>query len=236
MVMNRQTADTEPSGAVGVADGRWSSSQPAGENSPSKALISSGLETARCVFDEKYLAALKARDPEVEKHLIAQFSTAVRVKLRARLRSPELIEDAYQETFLRVFAHFQAGKTLNSPASLPGFIHGMCHNVSLELLRGYTRHDQMPDYWQGPTDGSEGPQDQLVTEERKEMVRRLLGELAPRDSSLLKRIFLDEEDKDAVCRDMNIDRDYLRIVVFRARKRFRSVLERAEARSAAARR
>lgn len=207
-----------------------------GQSSPGalNTLLSSRQASGRYVFDEYYLAALKARDPEVENHLIAHFSTAVRVKLRARLRSPELVDDGYQETFLRVLTYFRAGKTLNNASSLPGFIHGMCNNIALELLRRHTRQDQIPENHQGPIDSSLDPQDQLVTDERKAMVRRLLGELSEKDSRLLRRIFLDEEDKDAVCREFHIDRDYLRIVVFRARKRFRNIIEREGARGAVA--
>ena len=87
------------------------------------------------LFDENYLSALRDRDPDAENFLISHFSRPVQLKLRARLRSPELIQDACQETFLRVIRYFSSGKTLDNPASLPGFIHTVCHNVALELLR-----------------------------------------------------------------------------------------------------
>src|ERR1700734_1875292 len=66
---------------------------------------------------------------------ITYFSRSVNRRLRSQLRSPELVEDACQETFLRVLAYFRAGKVLNNPAALPGFIHSVCHNVALEFLR-----------------------------------------------------------------------------------------------------
>ncbi|HEY3822955.1 MAG TPA: sigma-70 family RNA polymerase sigma factor [Bryobacteraceae bacterium] len=222
--------------------GGWETGVRRGDHAPGQiplnTLLCSFQVTARSVFDEEYLAALSARNEAVENHLIAQFSMAVRAKLRARLRSPELAEDAYQETFLRVLGYFRSGKTLNKPASLPGFIHGMCNNVALELLRQHTRQGQIPEHHQGPIDSSLNPQEQLVTEERKTIVRRLLEELPEKDRLVLRRIFLDEADKDVVCREFNIDRDYLRIVVFRARKRLRDVIEREEKgmRASAARR
>ncbi len=187
------------------------------------------------MFDAAYLAALKVQDPEIESHLISQFSTPIKAKLRSRLRSPELVEDACQETFLRVLGYFRSGKTLNNPASLPGFIHAICNNVALELLRQATRQDQIPEHHPGPADQSLGPQDRLVTEERARMVRQILDEMSEKDSRVLRRIFLEEEDRDQVCREMNIDRNYLRIVVFRARKRFRDVLEARQSRASAAR-
>src|SRR3954469_2674844 len=92
-------------------------------------------------FDENYLRALRDRDQEAEDFLVSRFFQPVKLKLRARLRSPELVQDACQETFLRVLTYFQSGKTLNNPASLPGFIHSVAHNVALELLRAHTRQD-----------------------------------------------------------------------------------------------
>ena len=182
------------------------------------------------LFDDTYLRALKERDQDTENHLVSYFSRPVQLKLRARLRSPELVQDARQETFLRVFSYFRAGKTLDNPASLPGFVHTVCHNVALELLRGHLRHDQMAENAPEPADSAPGPEDQMVTSERKQIVRRLLGELAEKDRELLRRVLLEEEDKDAVCREFRVDRGYLRVLLHRARLRFKAALLHSQAR------
>src|SRR6267143_1214184 len=87
------------------------------------------------LFDHAYLVALRDRNPAVESHLVAALARPLWVKLHSRLRSPQLIEDARQETLLRVFTYFRSGKTLDNPASLPGFVLGVCTNVCHELLR-----------------------------------------------------------------------------------------------------
>ena len=187
-------------------------------------LLSSVNRTVVGVFDESYLAALRAHNAEVENHLITFFSRPVRLKLRARLRSPELVEDASQETFLRVITYFRSGKTLDKPASLPGFIHSVCHNIALEFLRAHTRQDQLPENHQGPVDPTLDPQNQMVNQERKALVRQLLDKLPDKDRQLLGRVFLDEADKDVVCAEFHVDRSYLRSLLFRARQRFRLAL------------
>ena len=73
----------------------------------------------------------------------------------------------------------------------------------------------------------------MVTEERKNMVRRLLEELSEKDRRLLKRVFLDEDDKDAVCEEFEVSRDYLRVLLHRARVRFKTVVSQEKARKAA---
>ncbi len=176
------------------------------------------------LFDENYLRALQDRDPETENHLVASFYKAIQAKLQSRLRWPELVQDARQETFLRVFTYFRSGKTLANPASLPGFVHGVCHNVALEFLRSHTRHDQMAENVPEPVDTSSNPEGQMVTAERKQIVRKLLGELPVKDRELLRRVLLEEEDKDAVSKELGVDRNYLRVLLYRARLRFKAAL------------
>ena len=176
------------------------------------------------MFDDTYLRGLRERDESTENHLVSHFSRPVQLKLQARLRSPELVKDARQETFLRVLTYFRTGKTLDNPASLPGFVHSVCHNVALELLRGYTRHDQLLENAPDPADSAPDPEDLAVTEERKQIVRRLLAELSEKDRQLLRRVLLEEEDKDAVCREFRVDRGYLRVLLHRARLKFKAAL------------
>jgi RNA polymerase sigma-70 factor, ECF subfamily len=176
------------------------------------------------LFDENYLRALQNRDPETENHLVASFYKAIQAKLQSRLRWPELVQDARQETFLRVFVYFRSGKTLANPASLPGFVHGVCHNVAMEFLRSHTRHDQIAENVPEPVDTSSDPEGQMVTTERKQIVRKLLGELPVKDRELLRRVLLEEEDKDAVSKELGVDRNYLRVLLYRARLRFKAAL------------
>jgi len=178
------------------------------------------------LFDESYLAALKERDADAQNRLVSAFSRPVLIKLRARLRSPELVQDAFQETFLRVLSYFGSGKTLDRPGSLAAFIHSTCHNVALELLRGHTRQDQPPENHPEPVAVGPSPERQLITGESKAFVWNILNKLSKKDRQLLKRVFLDEEDKDAVCREFKVDRAYLRVLLFRARQSCRAAVSR----------
>jgi RNA polymerase sigma-70 factor (ECF subfamily) len=179
---------------------------------------------ASFIFDENYVQALADCNEDAENYLIACFSRPVHLALWARLRSPELIQDAYQETFLRVLAYFRSGKTLDNPASLPGFVHTVCRNIALELLRGHMRHDQMPEHVAAPTDLAPNPECEMIAHERNRVVRQLLSELPERDRELLRRVFLQEEDKDLLCAEFQIDRGYLRVLLHRARIRFKAKL------------
>jgi RNA polymerase sigma factor (sigma-70 family) len=174
-------------------------------------------------FDENYLHALKDGNKEAENHLIFHFSRSVKLKLQARLRSPELVLDARQEIFLRLLAYFRSGKTLEHPASLPGFVYTVCHNVALEFLRAHTRHDQVAENAPEPADRAPDPESQAVTTERKQIIWKLLRELTEMDRELLRRVVLEEEDKDVICREFHVNRAYLRVLLYRARTRFKAL-------------
>ena len=196
-----------------------------------------GLETdtrtARFEFDESYLRALEGRDEAAENQLITSLGPRIRAVLRSHMRSWDRTLDAYQETFLRVFTYLRSGKTLDSPSSLPGFVLAVSRNVAFEHLRSYGRQDQFPEEMADPVDTAPGPEDKVVTEERKQIVRGVLSELNQRDRDLLC-LLLEDEDPEKLCRDFGVDRGYLRVLLHRARLHFKKALQRHPDMTAAA--
>jgi RNA polymerase sigma-70 factor, ECF subfamily len=179
-------------------------------------------------FNEQYLRALENRDSAIEAHLVAYFRKSIRIQLRNRLRSPECVQDASQETFLRVFTHFRLGKSLQNPTSLPAFVHGVCRNVAMEMLRSSSRHHQLSKNTAEYANPNDDPEDHMVTVERKRIVKEILNKLAPKDQELLRRLLLGEENEEnrkAVCREFQVDRGYLRVLLYRARLQFKTALE-----------
>jgi RNA polymerase sigma-70 factor (ECF subfamily) len=47
--------------------------------------------------------------------------------------------------------------------------------------------------------------------------------MSERDRRLLREVFLEERDKDEVCRDFGVDREYLRVLLHRAKQAFKSL-------------
>jgi RNA polymerase sigma-70 factor (ECF subfamily) len=175
-------------------------------------------------FDERYIAALRDRDPAAEAHFVAYFRKPIWVKAQRQLRAPDLAEDACQETLLRVFHYFRSGKRLESPERLPAFVHTVCHNVTLEMIRSKTRYSQLPETGYDPPDSGSGPHGQLVTQERKALVGDILAGLPERDRDLLRMAMLEEVDKAELCKRFDASEEYLRVLLHRARGRFRDEL------------
>ena len=64
----------------------------------------------------------------------------------------------------------------------------------------------------------------MVTEERKRAVRDVLSEMPEKDGSLLRMVYLEEADRSEICRSFKVDGDYLRVLVHRAKGRFREIV------------
>jgi RNA polymerase sigma-70 factor, ECF subfamily len=64
-----------------------------------------------------------------------------------------------------------------------------------------------------------------VSRERKDLVRSILEELPEKDRRILRAVFLEDVDKAEVCKRFDVNRDYLRVLVHRAKIRFRAALD-----------
>jgi RNA polymerase sigma-70 factor (ECF subfamily) len=174
-------------------------------------------------FDESYVERLRAGDFRTQEHFVAYFSELIQLKLRSRLRSPQAIEDVRQETFTRVFAALHGGK-VRQPERLGAFVNSMCNNVLLEHYRASSRDSSLED-----EDQEDFPAvtvdllGALAAKQMGEKIREILEEMPERDRRLLREVFLEERDKDAVCRDFGVDRDYLRVLLHRAKHSFKSL-------------
>ncbi len=177
------------------------------------------------IFDQDYLKRLRGFDPDTERHFTRHFRQLIRLKLRGKIRSPQLLEDISQETFLRVLGAVRKEGALDHPDRLPAFVHAVCKNVMLELLRFDTRHPPYPDNAPEPMAAASDPDEPIVNDERKALVRSILAEMPSRDREILKLVFLEETDKAEICRRFRVDSGYLRVLVHRAKQRFRKTLE-----------
>lgn len=174
-------------------------------------------------FDEKYVENLRAGDPSTQDHFVRYFTELLHLKLRSRLRSPQAIEDVRQETFARVFASLRKEGALRQPDRLGAFVNTVCNNVLLEHYRASSRSDSLDDEGQPelPAIGLNALQ-VAEAEQLRRKVREILVDMAPRERDLIKAVFLDERDRDEVCRAFGVDREYLRVLLFRAKQEFKT--------------
>jgi RNA polymerase sigma-70 factor (ECF subfamily) len=174
-------------------------------------------------FDEEYLTRLRAGDPRTEQHFFSYFTALMQIKLRSRLPSREAIEDVRQETFARFFHALRADK-IQQPDRLGAFVNSTCNNVLREQYRSGARDNSLDDDDERdfPAPGQDAEQ-LLSVQDTQRQVRQILDKLPERDRRLLREVLLEERDKDEVCRDFGVDREYLRVLLHRAKQAFKSL-------------
>ena len=173
-------------------------------------------------FDASYISNLCAGDLPTQEHFFGYFSELLQLKLRSRLQSPPAIEDVRQETFARVFSVLRKGG-LRQPERLGAFVNTVCSRVLSEHYRSNSGGKSLnvegrPEL----PDKSASALEIVVALQVKDKVREILLDLTPRDRSLLKAVFLDERDRDEVCREFGVERDYLRVLLHRAKQEFKT--------------
>jgi RNA polymerase sigma-70 factor (ECF subfamily) len=177
-------------------------------------------------FNESYVRRLAAGDHSIQDHFAAYFGELLRLKLRARVRSWPLIEDIRQETFRRVLESVQKRGAIERPERLGAYFTSVCNHVMSEAFRNVAKHVQIREALDDYVDNGADLDAALVTRERRQVVQEVLCGLSKRDRELLRMVYFDEEGKTKTCRRLRIRKEYLRVVLYRAKARFRERLAR----------
>lgn len=174
-------------------------------------------------FDEAYIENLRKGDPRTEEHFVNYFSELIHLKLRSRLSSRDAIEDVRQETFARVLVLLRGKDGIRNASALGALVNSICNHVLLEHYRAHSKSEAMEDAEELdlPSAGK-GVLHEILSQDTQKAVRQILDKLSDRDRQLLKSIFLDERDKEEVCKELGVDREYLRVLLHRAKLSFKS--------------
>jgi RNA polymerase sigma-70 factor, ECF subfamily len=167
-------------------------------------------------FDAAYLARLRARHPETLSHFGMYFTRLLTLKLRRAGLPNNGGDDIRQETLLRVLKAVEADK-VEEPEKLGPYVFSVCRRVTQEWWRdegsGWSlENDEAYDF----PDPADGPEERVRNEELRKTATWVLEQVAKKDRQILIAVFLDERDKDDICREFNVSRAYLRVLVHRA--------------------
>lgn len=175
-------------------------------------------------FNQDYLARLRARSAATEAHFVEYFNSLLKAKLRSDGYSEAPLSDIRQETLYRVLKAIYLDKIQN-PQSLRSFVYGVCERVEWEFDRGEWRH------WQDGNDEFPNISDERATAdgparqaEMLQTARWVLDKLPEKDRKILIALFLDEKERDEICREFGITRDNLRVLLHRALASARKLL------------
>lgn len=194
-------------------------------HSPVLTVVREGGRLLFTAFDADYLERLQRGEPQTERHFAAYFGELIRLKLRSRLNSPEAIDDVSQETFARVLALVRARDGIRQPERLGALVVSVCNHVLLEHYRAKSKSqssldDEPEREFAAPGASVSGT---FEVDEAERVVRKVLTDMSPRDRRLLQAVLIEERDKDEVCADMGLSREYLRVLIHRAKQSFKAI-------------
>ncbi|MGA3235508.1 MAG: sigma-70 family RNA polymerase sigma factor [Bryobacteraceae bacterium] len=187
-----------------------------------------GVSVEFHLFDAEYVRKLADGDAATESHFSAYFERFILTKLRARKVSVEMAEDVCQETLLRVLKSLRQGSGVSQPERFGAFVNAVSNNVFLELTHKQSRHVLVDEDTPEPVDKAAGAETKLITEERKQMVAAVLEELSPKEREILRLVFFEEADRRQISEQFQVDPDYLRVLLHRAKSKFQLAYSRRQ--------
>ncbi len=150
----------------------------------------------------------------------------LRALILRRVRDPEVAADILQDAAVTTLEKLRSGE-IARPENLGGYLY----RVALNHLRNHRRKDRS-------AISSSDALEELPTAENEEdwgnigerqwatNARRMLEEMpVARDREILVRFYLDDEDKESICQELQLSEDHFNRVIFRARNRFRDFIE-----------
>ena len=169
---------------------------------------------------------IHAGDKLAEGELIQHYGPGVLLMLEQRTQDSQLAADLYQDTFVIVIERLR-GKSLNEPHKLGAFIYGTGKNLLIGNLRKKVRRKTFADtnIVSQTADSNSGPFQNVTSDEEARIVHQIISSMrSKRDRTLLIRFYIDEEEKEKICLELNLSSLHFNRVLFRARRRFRQLL------------
>jgi RNA polymerase sigma-70 factor (ECF subfamily) len=172
-------------------------------------------------------------DRAAETEMVERYSRGLRFLLRRKTRDTTLTEDFLQETWVIALVKIR-DNGLDNPERLAGYLCGIANNLVLGEKRRVNRQQTAvnSEIVALIPDESSNPYRHASRAEVCNQVRDLLNDLkTERDREILKRFYVREEDKESICKRLDVSGVHFNRVLYRARQRLKSIIEAADRRS-----
>lgn len=162
-----------------------------------------------------------------ESELARRFWDRLRVFAARRLGDAAAAEDVAQETLRRVVEALRADRIRN-PDALPAFVFQTARNICLHRYRSASREARAMSRFDSVTERHSTAPDpliDLVSEERRRVVRAAMARLDSDDRALLRMFFYEDSDTADVARQLDATPAAIRVRKHRALRRLSRELE-----------
>ena len=161
-------------------------------------------------------------------HLAAVYRDypGLRALILRRVRDPEVAADILQDAAVTTLEKLRNGEIAH-----PENVGGYLYRVALNHLRNHRRKDRSAlssadALDELPASENDADWENVHEQQWATAARRMLEEMpVARDRDVLVRFYLDDEDREKICRELRLSEEHFNRVIFRARNRFRELIE-----------
>lgn len=177
-------------------------------------------------FLEDLVEQIAQGSPAAMGQLYGTLIRGVRAHLSRQLPA-DLVEDRAHNVLIVAVKAIRSGQ-LRDPARLPAFVRTVAQRQIADAIRGISRNRSIElDFCQVPLpDLREDPEQELDQQQKLSCLRSALASLSPRDREILTRFYLEEQDAERICREMNLSATQFRLFKSRAKGRLTEVARR----------
>jgi RNA polymerase sigma-70 factor, ECF subfamily len=175
----------------------------------------------------RIVRGIRDGDAGSESEMAARYSRGLRYLLARRIGDRERARDLLQETLCIAIEKLRKSD-LDNPERLAGYLRGIAIRVALNAMRQRQREPYPIEIEAVAAIPDSRPQQyqHVVQEQTVSAVRKLLESMpVERDRELLIRLYAYDQDKREICRALGLNSLHFNRVLFRAKARFRKILE-----------
>ena len=154
----------------------------------------------------------------------AHYERLVRL-MCCKLNNRELARDLSAEAIKVTLEHASSGR-LGEARLVAGYVF----KVGMNLLRNHRRNmdnraDMRADVEALADIAQPEAGDAIEGEQNRQLARELLEALGPRDREIIRRFYLDEQDREQICRELGLSVPTFNQLIYRARQRLKSLIQ-----------
>lgn len=172
---------------------------------------------------------IRNRESGAETAMVERYSKGLRYLLTRRTGDVERARDLLQDTFYIAIAKLRETE-LDNPERLAGYLRGIAIRVALNAGRRRNREPYSMEIEAVAQVKDREPRqfEHVAREQTVSTVHKLLKSMPiARDREILTRLYVRDQDKQEICDALGLDSLHFNRVLFRAKHRFRKLLEKS---------
>lgn len=176
---------------------------------------------------EQLVARILAGDALAESELVTQYGRGILFLLQRQVRTRDVADDLYQETFRIAIERIRKG-AVREPAKLNSFMQSIARNVAIDFYRREGKREDTVEtaVLERHALPSSNPLERLLTAETQRWVRDAIDNLSnSRDRAILFRFYIAQHSKSRICEELSLSSIHFNRVLYRAKQRFREYLQ-----------